>query len=144
MAGHAKSISSKKREASQVQEAALEEAVLLYRGELTKLEGEHKSLQGICAEVQKKWQKQHQEVVVSVETVRRRVKGGRGCQEANLENHGWLTSEEEESVVEYCLELAARGFPFNHTTLKFHVDSILQTRLGKNFPETGVGTNWTN
>lgn len=127
-----------------MQEAALEEAVLLYRGELTKLEGEHKSLQGICAEVQKKWQKQHQEVVVSVETVRRRVKGGRGCQEANLENHGWLTSEEEESVVEYCLELAAQGFPFNHTTLKFHVDSILQTRLGKNFPETGVGTNWTN
>ena len=43
----------------------------------------------------------------------------------------------EESIVEYCLELAVRGFPFNHTTLKFHVDSILQAQLGGNFPETG-------
>jgi len=43
MAGHAKSMSSKKREASRAQEAALKEAVLLYRGELAKLEGERNS-----------------------------------------------------------------------------------------------------
>ena len=47
--------------------------------------------------------------------------------------------------MEYCLKVATRGFPFNRRMLKHHVDSILvQVRLGDKFPETGVGTSWTD
>ena len=80
---------------------------------------------------------------MAVETVRHRAKGGKSHQESSLESQGWLTLEEEGTVLEYCLKLAARGFPFNHRMLKYHVDSILQVRLGDAFPETGVGTSWT-
>ncbi|KIK75308.1 hypothetical protein PAXRUDRAFT_173211 [Paxillus rubicundulus Ve08.2h10] len=44
----------------------------------------------------------------------------------------------------FCLDLAARGFPLKHRSLKFHVDSVLQGRLGSGFPKTGVGKNWTD
>ncbi|EGO04751.1 hypothetical protein SERLA73DRAFT_68419 [Serpula lacrymans var. lacrymans S7.3] len=40
-------------------------------------------------------------------------------------------------------QLGARGFPLDHKRLKFHVDTLLQARLGNSFPETGVGMNWT-
>ncbi|KAF8551625.1 hypothetical protein OG21DRAFT_1539908, partial [Imleria badia] len=70
--------------------------------------------------------------------------GGRSCQEANEENHGWLTPEEDENIVAYCIELTARGFPLTHETLKFHVDTILHACLGSAFPlQKGVGKNWT-
>ncbi|KIO07588.1 hypothetical protein M404DRAFT_109526, partial [Pisolithus tinctorius Marx 270] len=144
MAGHAKSILSKKREKSRAQEEALKEVVALYTNELAKPEDEQRILQAVCADVQAKWWQQCRDVTVAVETVRCWAKGGRGHQEAGLESQGWLTLEEEELVVKYCLELTARGFPFNHRTLKYHVDSILQAHLGDAFPEAGVGTNWTN
>ncbi|KIJ18804.1 hypothetical protein PAXINDRAFT_71306, partial [Paxillus involutus ATCC 200175] len=50
--------------------------------------------------------------------------------------------EEEEQMVAFCLDLAAQGFPLNHRSLKLHVDSVLRGRLGRTFPETGVGKNW--
>ncbi|KAF9224005.1 hypothetical protein BS17DRAFT_658570, partial [Gyrodon lividus] len=55
----------------------------------------------------------------------------------------WLTPEEED-IVAYLLDLAARGFPLTHKTLKLHVDTLLRARLGEAFPETGVGHNWTD
>ena len=42
------------------------------------------------------------------------MQGGRSCQQANTENHAWLTPEEEEGVVSYCVELATRGFLLTH------------------------------
>ncbi|KAF8834319.1 hypothetical protein BDN67DRAFT_858186, partial [Paxillus ammoniavirescens] len=47
-------------------------------------------------------------------------------------------------IVKYCLELAARGFPLTHKTLKCHADTLLHARLGAAFPESRVGKNWTN
>ncbi|KAF9231426.1 hypothetical protein BU15DRAFT_21613, partial [Melanogaster broomeanus] len=81
-------------------------------------------------------------VTLSHVTLMRRLEGGRSCQQANEENHGWLTSEEEENIIAYCLELAARGFPLTHSTLKYPVNSMLQARLGNAFPPTGVGKHW--
>ncbi|KAG1877373.1 hypothetical protein F4604DRAFT_1680054 [Suillus subluteus] len=52
----------------------------------------------------------------------------------NAETNAWLTMEEEEGVVGYCLALAKRGFPLNHKHLKFHVDALFD----------GVGKNWTD
>ncbi|KAF9236817.1 hypothetical protein BU15DRAFT_35278, partial [Melanogaster broomeanus] len=68
--------------------------------------------------------------------------GGRSCQQANEENNAWLTPEEEENIVEYCLELAVQGFLLTHRHLKLHVDSILQGQHCKDFLMSGVGVNW--
>ncbi|KAF8834254.1 hypothetical protein BDN67DRAFT_985454 [Paxillus ammoniavirescens] len=62
-----------------------------------------------------------------------------------MENFAWLTPEEEKTMVEYCLELAARGFPLNHKGLKHHVDAILRARLGETFPKSDhLGRYWSS
>ncbi|KAI6102391.1 hypothetical protein EDD16DRAFT_1494870, partial [Pisolithus croceorrhizus] len=98
----------------------------------------------ICQEVEMKWKGKNQYVKVDKETVRRRLQGGRSCHQFNMEKNSWLTEEEEKTVVKFCLDCAAWGFPLNHRSLKFHVDAILQSRLGDDFPESGVGKNWTD
>ncbi|KIK65808.1 hypothetical protein GYMLUDRAFT_70101 [Collybiopsis luxurians FD-317 M1] len=40
--------------------------------------------------------------------------------------------------------MARRGFPLTHEILKDEVDSIIRTRLGNQFPEEGVGKQWTS
>ncbi|KIK80086.1 hypothetical protein PAXRUDRAFT_44772, partial [Paxillus rubicundulus Ve08.2h10] len=109
-----------------------------------KPEKERRSLRVLCCEAEEEMERQKKKVSISHVTLKRRLEGGRSCQQANEENYGWLTVEEEESVVEYCLELAARGFPLTHKSLKHHVDSLLHARLANAFPETGVGKNWTD
>jgi hypothetical protein len=103
-------------------------------------------LQAICREVQEEWrtQKRDKHIVVSHDTVIWRLNGGRSCREANSKNHAWLTTAEEENVIDYLLDLAAWGFPLTHKTLKRHVNTLLQAWLGNAFPETGVGHNWTD
>jgi len=88
--------------------------------------------------------KRKKNVTLTHVTLKRRLDGGRSCQQANEENHGWLTSEEEEVTVNYCLQLAQRGFPLTHEGLKQHVDTLLHARLGSTFPKTGVGKLWTH
>ncbi|KAF9224098.1 hypothetical protein BS17DRAFT_880130 [Gyrodon lividus] len=56
----------------------------------------------------------------------------------------YKVEEAEENNVAYLLDLAGRGFPLTHKTLKLHVDTLLRARLGEAFPETGVGHNWTD
>ena len=100
----------------------------------------------ICREVQEEWrtQKRDKHIVVSHDMVIWRLNGGQSCQEANSENHAWLTTAEEENVIDYLLDLAAQGFPLTQKTLKLHVDTLLQAWLGNAFPKTGVGHNWTD
>ena len=77
-------------------------------------------------------------------TISRRLKEGRSCTQFNAETNAWLRPEEEDMVILYCLDLASRAFPLNHKTLKTHVDAILRARLGDDFPNSGVGINWTS
>ncbi|KIL00684.1 hypothetical protein PAXRUDRAFT_129278 [Paxillus rubicundulus Ve08.2h10] len=72
------------------------------------------------------------------------LEGGRSFQEANGENYGWLNPEEEENIVAFCIELATRGFPLSHETLKSHVDALLKACLKSGFPKNRVGKNWTD
>lgn len=144
MVGRAKSILQKKQGISQAQEDALARAIQLYTEEQAKPKNNRRSLRKICNEVQTEWQKKWKEVTVSPDTVRRRLEGGRSHHEANTDKSAWFTNEEEESILKYCLDLAARGFPFNHKKLKLHADCLLKARLGDAFPETGVGKNWTD
>ncbi|EDR04558.1 uncharacterized protein LACBIDRAFT_304343 [Laccaria bicolor S238N-H82] len=47
-------------------------------------------------------------------------------------------------VIDYAIEVASCGFPLSHRRLKDHVDSICHARLGRKFPASGVGKNWTS
>ena len=144
MVGHVKSISQKKQEISQAQEDTLARAIQLYTEEKAKPENDRRSLWGICNEVQTEWQKKWKEVAVSPDTVWCWLKGGHSHHKANTDNSAWFTNEEEESIMKYCLKLAAWGFSFNHKKFKLHADCLLHAQLGDTFPETGVGKNWTN
>ncbi|KAF8124241.1 hypothetical protein EV363DRAFT_1541287 [Boletus edulis] len=144
MVGRAKSILQKKQGISQAQEDALARAIQLYTEEQAKLKN-NRSLWKICNEVQIEWQKPWKEVTVSLDTVRHQMEGGCSHGKANTDKSAWfIKEEEEESIMKYCLELAARGFPFNHKKLKLHADCLLKARLGDAFSETGVGKNWTD
>jgi hypothetical protein len=56
----------------------------------------------------------------------------------------WLTANEEESVVNFAIEVAQRGFPLSPRRLKDHCEAILRHRLGSRFPEKGLGRDWGN
>ncbi|KAH7888976.1 hypothetical protein F5I97DRAFT_2006117 [Phlebopus sp. FC_14] len=129
MVGHAKSIQRKKHEASKDQENTLEQAIKLYNEKQTKPQDEQRSLHTICRGVQEEWQK-HQK------------KGKKSHQKVNMENNDWLIFKEEESIIEYCLELATQGFLLGHKTLKLHVDRLLQARLGNTIEEKKIDKDY--
>jgi len=56
----------------------------------------------------------------------------------------WLLPEEEETILEFTLEIASRGWPLEKERVKAHVDEICRVRLGETFPEKGVGLNWVD
>ncbi|KAI6020338.1 hypothetical protein BKA83DRAFT_4527017 [Pisolithus microcarpus] len=138
MPSRAKSQTKKKQIKSQYQEEALAQAIELYREEQKNPSDKQKGLRIICQEVEMKWKGKNQYVKVDKETVWRQLQGGRSCHQFNMEKNSWLTEEEEKTVVEFCLDCATRGFPLNHWSLKVHVDTILQSRLGDDFPESGI------
>ncbi|KAF8126178.1 hypothetical protein EV363DRAFT_1174734, partial [Boletus edulis] len=83
-------------------------------------------------------------VTVSHATVKQWLNGGHSCQEYNMQQNSWLTSEEEDQVVNFVLDCATCGFPLDHRSLKQHVDTLLCAKPNlKSLPETGVGKNWT-
>ncbi|KAG2110495.1 hypothetical protein DEU56DRAFT_749815 [Suillus clintonianus] len=125
------------------QEKAYAEAMKKYRDEQKKPESKRKSRKAICRDVVEKWKAMKKTVTVSADTLQQRLEGGRTCGQFNAEQNLWLSPEEEESVVAYCIELRNRGFPLNHSRLKFHIDMLLEARLQSNFPKGGVGKNWT-
>ena len=63
--------------------------------------------------------------------------GGRSQTEANAAK-SWLTKETA-VVITYIAELGNCGFPLSHQRLKEHVDDVLRTHLGDQFPASRVG-----
>src|ERR1700676_733131 len=68
--------------------------------------------------------------------------GGRSWAEANGAK-SWLMKEETTVVIIYITKLGNRRFPLSHQRLKEHVDKILRTHLGDQFPALRVGKRWT-
>ena len=56
----------------------------------------------------------------------------------------WLKPAETEHIIEYCIKVAAHGFPLTHRLLKECVDEICRERLGHEFLKDGVGKQWTD
>ena len=76
-------------------------------------------------------------------TLARHGKGGVTLTQSNQQK-SWLTAEEEENVINFAIEIAQRGFPLSPRRLKEHCEAVLRHRLGKNFPERGLGRDWGN
>ena len=55
----------------------------------------------------------------------------------------WLTTIEEDLIVNFIIEMGARGFPPSYHHIKEHVDRIAHAWLGDKFPPKGAGKNWT-
>lgn len=53
-----------------------------------------------------------------------------------------LTSEEENVMVNYVIEMAERGFPLSPRRLREHAIQILHKRLGSLAPENGLSKDW--
>ncbi|KAG1717920.1 hypothetical protein EDB19DRAFT_1921662 [Suillus lakei] len=135
----------KKQLTNQEKERAITAAVKAYNIEQDKPKEEQRSLWKIWKDVKEDWLTKHKKhIIINHNTVSQRLKGGQSSYQFNMETKAWLKPEEEDMVVSYCLDLASRAFPLNHKTLKIHVDAILQAWLGDDFPEGGVGINWTN
>jgi hypothetical protein len=76
-------------------------------------------------------------------TLARHGKGGGTLTQSNQQK-SWLTAEEAENIINFAIEIAQRGFPLSPRRLKEHCEAVLQHRLGKNFPEGGLGRDWGN
>jgi hypothetical protein len=88
---------------------ALQYAMKLHFEDMKKPEKERRGLRMLAHDAEGEMKKQGKDVRVNHGTLSNHIAGGRSCQEANEENHGWLTPEEDENIVAYCIELAARG-----------------------------------
>jgi hypothetical protein len=103
-----------------------------------------RGLHRICDNVTKGWKKETgREVKLNHNTLNNLAKGGIRISMFNT-NKSWLLPVEIDTVIEYAIEIAARGFPLTHKLFKEHVDEICHVRLGDKFPSEGVGKNWTD
>ena len=142
MVGCARSIKKKKVQNAKDLEKALAFATELHREDTQKPKAEQRSLHDICQETEKAMLQQKIHVSLQHTTLMQHLNGGKSCREANEENHGWLTPEENELTIKYCLELTTRGFPFTHAMLRHHAETLLHARLGDAFK--GLDKNWTS
>ncbi|EDR16115.1 uncharacterized protein LACBIDRAFT_321330 [Laccaria bicolor S238N-H82] len=120
-------------------------AVALYRHEQeTAVNRKPLSLRKVCKKIEDEhWSETKRTVKLDPCTLRRLVKGGTLKSIWNFQK-SWLLEWEATMVIDYAIEVASRGFPLSHRQLKDHVDSICCARLGRKFPASGVGKNWTS
>ena len=103
-----------------------------------------KSLRQICKDASDAhFEATGRRIPLAHNTLARHVNGGVTLTLSNRDK-SWLTANEEESVVNFAIEVAQRGFPLSPRRLKDHCEAILRHRLGCKFPETGLGRDWGN
>jgi hypothetical protein len=148
MGARAKTQAQRTRDDRDILDSLLEACVAMRQAELetTPPGGKFTSIRAICKIVQTKYELESGNKLakdLSKSTVDRLLKGGTRKSDSNADR-GWLLAEEEVIVADFCLQCANRGFPLSHRRLKEHVDMICRARLGNQFPETGVGKQWTD
>jgi hypothetical protein len=144
MVGRSKSIAEKAAIKKKAHDDLMARAVKAYLIELEKLHKGRCGLRTICRDFEQIYlEEMGVRIPLSFATLNRLADGGRMRSEAN-EHRRWLTPIEDDIIVNFCIEIGARGFPLNHQRLKEHVDRIARARLGDKFPAEGVGKNWTS
>ena len=117
-------------------------AVERYRAELEKPVNERKGARRICEEVEVEHKVQTKRSIhLNHTAIIQHADSGKPLCEFNAEKC-WLSNEEEEMVLQFSEETAARGFPLSHRQLHEHVNQILRARLGGSF--VGVSDAWTD
>jgi hypothetical protein len=141
MPGRAKSDSKKRQLAREVHDDLMARAVKAYVIELRKPYSlRRKGARTICRDFEDLCRQETGKMVkLNHGTLIRLANGGR----TRAESKTWLTDEETGVVLDYIVEIGNRGFPLSHRRLREHVNGILHTRLGDEFPKEGVGKNWT-
>jgi Tc5 transposase DNA-binding domain len=156
MVGRAQSQCKQQRDHSKLKDKWMDKAIEWYQADRSNSEHSTKkprTLRDCCREAEDQcYQETKKTIKLSKSTLLRRIDGGRSIREFNAEKQ-WLSGAEEKIVSDYGVELAIRGFPFNHRRLKEHVDKIAHAHYGaegtrtgtkQNFPGEGVGKNWTS
>jgi len=145
MPGHAKSKAQKNFDVAQLKEDMMSRALTAYRAIL---DGPNKGKPGyglrkVCDDYQRIcYEETGIRIKLSTTTLTKRSDGRRSRSEAQAERQ-WLTPVEETVIVDFMIEMAARGWPLSHRRLKEHAELILLARLGKDFPEDGLGKRFT-
>ncbi|KAH9010736.1 hypothetical protein EDB84DRAFT_1229869, partial [Lactarius hengduanensis] len=145
MVNHAKSNALKSQIARKQKDNLMAQAVALYQAEKAKSTGgagKPASLRAVCRIISDDYHSRTQiRIHLDHNTLARLSNGGRSLTEANGEK-SWLTSEEQDIIVQFVIESARRGFPLSPKRLREHTEYILRARLGDKFPEDGLGKNW--
>lgn len=143
MGGRAKSQIKKKQIDREVSDSLFVRAIALYKAQKDRPKGQRLSLARTCKKITADYFAETKKTVqLAPSTLAALVKGGTPKSQSNAAK-GWLLPSEIDTVINYAVEVAARGFPLNHNRLKEHVDEILCARLGNKFPKNGVGPGWT-
>jgi hypothetical protein len=144
MVGRSKSIAEKATINKKAHDDLMARAVEAYLMELEKPYRGRRGLRTICRDFEQIYfEEKGVRIPLSFATLGRLADGRRTRSEAN-EHRRWLTPIEDDIIVNFCIEIGARGFPLNHQRLKEHVDWIARARLSDKFPAEGVGKNWTS
>ncbi|KAH7101947.1 hypothetical protein BKA62DRAFT_596611, partial [Auriculariales sp. MPI-PUGE-AT-0066] len=114
----------KQRQESAAREALYQLAISRYNAECSKPPGECVGLRQICRTVEREYKvKTGHSVSLSHTTVFRRINGKQSLIEFNATKR-WLRPQEEAALLEYVIEMAARGFPLSYTRLTEHANEI--------------------
>ena len=141
MAGQPLSDTKKAQNARDVYQNLKAQAIEAYKNEYTKPNG--KGAHTVAQDFVDLYRKETgMTVKLCYNTLICGAAGGRSRAEANGAK-SWLTKEETTVVITYITELGNHRFSLSHQRLKEHVDEILRTRLGDQFPGLGVGKRWT-
>lgn len=118
-------------------------AIALYREEQAKPPGvKRMGLRKVCLHIQQEYRRETRKVVeLNFNTLRNLVRGRRTIAEVG-ETKQWLKPEEVEQIIQYIIELGARGFPLSLKRLREHANQICRARMGQKFRAEGVGQRW--
>ncbi|KAF9029546.1 hypothetical protein BDZ89DRAFT_912756, partial [Hymenopellis radicata] len=97
----------------------------------------------ICLEMDTAcWEEDKVRIKLHRNTMLQRYRGRASKREYANEEKAWLNTAEQESVVDYCIALANRGFPLNNKRVKEIAEKIARGRHGDAFPVDGLGKKW--
>ncbi|KAI0038286.1 hypothetical protein FA95DRAFT_1664843 [Auriscalpium vulgare] len=115
MVGRAKSIPAKRQKDRAERDMLFERAVKAYRVEQDKPPVDRKGLRLVCKMISEEYHAEKRRWVhLDHNTLAARLKGRQSLAETR-ESQSWLNEEETNRVIEYALEVAARGFPLMGT-----------------------------
>jgi hypothetical protein len=143
MVNHAKSNELKTAMARKQKDNLMAQALALFNAENDKsAEGKSMSLRVACRTISDNYFAQMNiRIPLDHNTLSRLVKGGITQADFNA-GKSWLTEQEQDIIVQFTVDMARRGFPLSPKRLREHAEKILRHRLGKRFPNKGLGKNW--